>query len=103
MRVLMCVRVLCSHRRGLSHPNIIQAYICLTDVAVRDLLGCSFRNSPPNVLSSLAYKYLAGMEERPCHVEVIDYCDLGNLSTALKYAVFQVGYHTSQAAAFMCA
>ncbi len=30
------------------------------------------------------------MEERPCHLEVLEYCDLGNLSTALKYAVFQV-------------
>lgn len=40
--------------------------------------------------ASSAYKYLAGMEERPCHIEVIEYCDLGNMSTALKYSVFQV-------------
>lgn len=75
--------------RALSHPNIVQAYTCLTDVAVRDLMASSFRTMPSAVMSSPAYKYLASMEERPCHVEVIEYCDLGNLSTALKYAVFQ--------------
>ncbi len=51
------LRALC---RALSHPNIVQAYTCLTDVAVRDLLAACFRAAPPSVLPSSAYKYLAG-------------------------------------------
>ncbi len=47
-------------RRALSHPNIVQAYTCLTDVAVRDMLAACFRVAPPSVTTSPAYKYLTG-------------------------------------------
>ena len=77
-------------RRALSHPNIVQAYTCMTDVLVRELLSQCLRSAHPMVLASSAYKYLASMEDRTCHIEVIEYCDLGNMSTALKSAVFQV-------------
>eukprot|EP00798_Chlamydomonas_sp_ICE-L_P030866 gene30866-35910_t len=56
---------------ALSHPNIVQAYTCMTDVLVRDLVATSFRNATPQVLSSPAYKYLLSMDERPCHIELL--------------------------------
>ncbi|PNG99923.1 hypothetical protein TSOC_014287, partial [Tetrabaena socialis] len=42
------------------------------------------------VLSSPAYKYLVSLEDKTCHIEVIEYCDLGNLSNALKNNIFMV-------------
>ncbi|KAL6746275.1 kinase-like domain-containing protein [Haematococcus lacustris] len=75
---------------ALSHPNIVQAYTCMTDVLVAELLSQCLRHASPALLSSSALKYLAGMEERTCHIEVIELCDLGNMSTALKNSVFQV-------------
>ncbi|KAG1661596.1 hypothetical protein FOA52_000771 [Chlamydomonas sp. UWO 241] len=72
----------------LSHPHVTQAYLCLTDVMVRDLISTCIRSPHASVLDSPAYAYLLAMEDRLCHVEVIEYCDLGNMSTALKSAVF---------------
>jgi hypothetical protein len=56
--------------RALSHPNIVQAYTCMTDVPVHELLLNSFRTAHMSVLSSSAYKYLTSMEDRACHLEV---------------------------------
>ncbi|GIL83127.1 hypothetical protein Vretimale_11467 [Volvox reticuliferus] len=76
---------------ALSHPNIVQAYNCLTDVLVRDLLNVTIhRYNNPTVLNSPAYKYLLSMEDKTCHLEVIEYCDLGNLSNALKNNIFLI-------------
>jgi len=75
---------------SLSHPNIVQAYTCLTDVLVRELLQQSMKHTHHTVVQSSAYRYLASMEDKTCHIEVIEYCDLGNMSTALKNSVFQV-------------
>lgn len=107
----------------------MQAYNCLTDVLVRDLLNTTVhRFNNPTVLNSPAYKYLLSMEDKTCHLEVrgssrvgirigarmyterllcgsmltavnrcpptgpqvIEYCDLGNLSNALKNNIFMI-------------
>ncbi len=49
----------------------MQAYNCLTDVLVRDLLATTVhRFNNPAIMSSPAYKYLLGMEDKTCHLEV---------------------------------
>lgn len=68
----------------------MQAYNCLTDVLVREFVSSCMRYTSPTVLNSPAYKYLASMEDKTCHIEVIEYCDLGNLSNALKNNIFLV-------------
>ncbi|MEW5297631.1 MAG: hypothetical protein WDW36_000829 [Sanguina aurantia] len=73
---------------SLSHPNIVQAYSCLTDVLVTDLLSTSWKYATQVVLTSPAHKYLVALEDKSCHIEVIEYCDLGNLSSALKNNIF---------------
>lgn len=55
---------------ALSHPNIVQAYTCLTDVQVRELLQQSMKSTHHTVLQSSAYRYLAAMEDKTCHIEV---------------------------------
>jgi hypothetical protein len=48
-----------------------QAYNCLTDVLVRDLLATTVhRYNNPAVMGSPAYKYLLAMEDKTCHLEV---------------------------------
>eukprot|EP00798_Chlamydomonas_sp_ICE-L_P018585 gene18585-25097_t len=71
-----------------SHPNVIQAYVCMTDVPVYDLISVSMANASPQVLNSPAYKYLQSNSDKVCHIEVLEYCDLGNLSTAVQRHVF---------------
>eukprot|EP00798_Chlamydomonas_sp_ICE-L_P005663 gene5663-8988_t len=53
---------------AISHPNVVQAYTCMTDIMVRDMCTVCMRNATQQV--------------------IIEYCDLGNLSTALKSHVF---------------
>lgn len=47
-----------------------QAYMCLTDVVVRDFNSTCLRSPHPSVLTSPAFKYLQNMEEKICHIEV---------------------------------
>ena len=62
--------------------------MCLTDVIVQELISSCMRQAHQTVLVSPALKYLQTMLDKLCHIEVIEYCDLGNLSTALKNQVF---------------
>lgn len=49
----------------------LQAYNCLTDVLVRDLLATTVhRYNAPAIMSSPAYKYLLSLEDKTCHLEV---------------------------------
>jgi hypothetical protein len=48
----------------LSHPHVTQAYLCLTDVLVRDLMSTCVRAPHASVLASPAYAYLVSMEVR---------------------------------------
>lgn len=75
---------------SLSHPNIVQAYNCLTDVLVRDVLAHSTKISDAKVLGSPAFKYLQQREDKTCHIEIIEYCDLGSLASALSTSVFHM-------------
>ncbi|GAX83961.1 hypothetical protein CEUSTIGMA_g11385.t1 [Chlamydomonas eustigma] len=72
----------------LSHPHVTQAYLCLTDVLVEDISTQCMKHAHQSLLVSPPYKYLLSMVDKACHIEVIEYCDLGNLSTALKNQVF---------------
>ena len=62
--------------------------MCLTDVIVQELIDSCMRQAHQTVIISPALKYLQSMLDKVCHIEVIEYCDLGNLSTALKNQVF---------------
>lgn len=54
---------------GYHHPDM-QAYNCLTDVLVKEFIASSMRYTSTIVLNSPAYKYLASMEDKTCHIEV---------------------------------
>lgn len=75
---------------SLSHPNIVQAYNCLTDVPVRDILAHCTKTADAKVLGSPAFKYLQARVDKAAHVEIIEYCDLGSLSSAINTSVFHV-------------
>eukprot|EP00798_Chlamydomonas_sp_ICE-L_P030671 gene30671-35688_t len=72
----------------ISHPNVIQAYVCMTDVPVQDLISNSMANASTQVLNSPAYKYLKANASKICHIEVLEYCDLGNLASAVTHGIF---------------
>lgn len=57
---------------SLSHPGIIQAYCCITDVLLDDLLQCC----SPDSTSMAALKKLSKGPRTVCHVQVIELCDL---------------------------
>ncbi|KAG1656207.1 hypothetical protein FOA52_011337 [Chlamydomonas sp. UWO 241] len=72
----------------LSHPHVTQAYLCLTDILVMHLLAKCMPNPSKELFASAAYQYLAGKQDTVCHIEVLELCDLGCLSTALKHRAF---------------
>ncbi|KAF5831320.1 kinase-like domain-containing protein [Dunaliella salina] len=76
--------------RAISHPNIVQAFTCMTDVPVADLLRVCMVQAQPALFNSQVYQYLKSMDTKMCHIEVIDYCDVGNMGTALRNHIFQV-------------
>jgi len=76
--------------RAISHPNIVQAFTCMTDVPVADLLRVCMVQAQPAMFNSQVYQYLKSMDTKMCHIEVIDYCDVGNMGTALRNHIFQV-------------
>ena len=48
----------------------VQAYLCLTDVQVKDLLQMSMRSVSQVMTDSQAYKYMLSQEDKTCHVQV---------------------------------
>jgi hypothetical protein len=56
--------------RAISHPNVVQAFTCITDVPVSELLRCCMNQAQPPLLQSSVYQYLQSMAENLCHVEV---------------------------------
>jgi hypothetical protein len=64
-----------------------QAYVCLTDVLVRDVLSICVRHSSRATTQDLLCKDTGSVDDAVCHIEVIEYCDLGNLSSAIKQQV----------------
>ncbi|KAG1656211.1 hypothetical protein FOA52_011341 [Chlamydomonas sp. UWO 241] len=72
----------------LSHPHVTQAYLCLTDILVMHLMAKCMPNPSLELRTSAAYLYLASKEHTVCHLEVLELCDLGCLSTALKHRAF---------------
>lgn len=56
--------------RAISHPNIVQAFTCMTDVPVAELLRVCMTQAQPSLFSSPVYQYLKTMEGKMCHIEV---------------------------------
>eukprot|EP00775_Hariotina_reticulata_P001838 gene1838-2170_t len=90
--------------RSSSHPNIIQAYSCMTDVRIRDVVALCTRQAPRQQRTELisALTACAGSrsqqaaaaapsaEDATCHIEVVEYCDLGNLTSAIRNQIFSL-------------
>ncbi|WIA38873.1 hypothetical protein OEZ86_002148 [Tetradesmus obliquus] len=91
--------------RSSSHPNIIQAYSCMTDVHIRDVVALCTRQAPRQQRAELiaALTACSGSQQRntsssgggtgddaTCHIEVVEYCDLGNLTSAIRSQIFNM-------------
>ncbi|KAF8059113.1 STY13 [Scenedesmus sp. PABB004] len=95
--------------RSSSHPNIIQAYLCMTDVAIRDVIALCTRQAPRQqrgeLVTALAACGLGSSrggggggqhgggppaDDATCHIEVVEYCDLGNLTSAIRSQIFSL-------------
>lgn len=72
---------------SLSHPGILQAYTCVTDVVVEELLECCFASSK-QVVASKAVQQLYKAGQKACHVQIVEYCDGGTLMEALQAGRF---------------
>lgn len=72
---------------SLSHPNVLQAYACFTDVSIREFLNECWPRSP-ELFNHKNYMYLENVASKTCHVEVVEYCDEGNLCTAIYTGLF---------------
>ncbi|KIZ00957.1 Serine/threonine-protein kinase ppk16 [Monoraphidium neglectum] len=91
---------------ALSHPNILQAYTCLTDMRVRDVIASCVRHPSEAARAELEACLTAGgsnscgaEQDANCHIEVVEYCDLGNLTHAIRNNAFRL----PPAADFECA
>lgn len=71
----------------LSHPHVTLAYLCLTDVEVRRLVDSVSVNRADTKAVEAVQQYLTANEDKMCHVEVLEFCDLGSLLTALRNKV----------------
>lgn len=80
---------------ALSHPSIIQAYCCITDVPVLELMDCCKGGRSGAVAKQLSPRVSSAEESSGtgptgvlCHVEILELCDMGNLSTANRAGLF---------------
>jgi len=74
----------------LSHPHVTLAYLCLTDIEVRQLAQSVSVNPPDTEAVQAVQEYLSANEDRMCHVVVLEFCDLGSLLSSLRNKVFIV-------------
>lgn len=56
--------------RAISHPNIVQAFACMTDVPVCELLRVCMAQAHGSMFKLPVYKYLQSMADKICHLEV---------------------------------
>lgn len=83
---------------SLSHPNVLQAYVCFTDVSVKAFLKSCFPKAP-EIFNHKNYMYLENHEARSCHIEVVEFCDQGNLCQAVHTGAFLCTVVNNEAAA----
>ncbi|KAF6253683.1 hypothetical protein COO60DRAFT_397163 [Scenedesmus sp. NREL 46B-D3] len=96
--------------RSTSHPNIIQAYSCMTDVRVQEVAALCTRQAPCQQRAQLIAALTAGSgsqqqqqqqrsgsdssggtcDDATCHIQVMEYCDLGNLTSAIRSHIFSL-------------
>ncbi|KAG1661344.1 hypothetical protein FOA52_005906 [Chlamydomonas sp. UWO 241] len=72
----------------LSHPHVTLAYLSMTDVMVRSLMESISLKAEDEGATQAIHAYLQENEERSCHVEVLEFCDLGSLLGAIRHKTF---------------